>query len=271
MLAGIIWAQAENYVVPAGTTNNFDISLTSGDIIIFPNARQNGSCTTTTGDINVGESSRVDKLISTYSGYVTIGANATTKDVQTESGGIRIEAGATIRGDVTSTNGDIDIDPGATVEGSVESTFGNIVIKGATIEDDVITKDGDIVVNDASNVEGNIEVESRGAGTHAPLYVHIGNCSIVDGDVEAADDDDNVIVDFNCGRVDGALTDVETQGTEWTVGAEAPPGYVVICHKPGTPAEQTMTIPEQALQGHLRHGDTIGPCDGGGGNCVDCN
>lgn len=35
---------------------------------------------------------------------------------------------------------------------------------------------------------------------------------------------------------------------------------VVVCHKPGTPAEQTLVLPQSALSGHLRHGDTEGPC-----------
>lgn len=35
---------------------------------------------------------------------------------------------------------------------------------------------------------------------------------------------------------------------------------VVICHKPGTPAQQTLVLPESALAGHLRRGDTQGPC-----------
>jgi hypothetical protein len=35
---------------------------------------------------------------------------------------------------------------------------------------------------------------------------------------------------------------------------------VTICHKPGTPAEKTLTIPQSALDGHLGHGDTMGPC-----------
>lgn len=35
---------------------------------------------------------------------------------------------------------------------------------------------------------------------------------------------------------------------------------VIICHKPGTPAEQTKVIPTPALRGHLRHGDTLGAC-----------
>ena len=38
-------------------------------------------------------------------------------------------------------------------------------------------------------------------------------------------------------------------------------GDVIICHKPGTSAEQTMRVPWTALSGHLGHGDTIGrPC-----------
>ncbi|MHA7734040.1 choice-of-anchor C family protein [Nitrosopumilus sp. S6] len=37
-------------------------------------------------------------------------------------------------------------------------------------------------------------------------------------------------------------------------------GKVTICHKPGTPAEKTKEVPEAALKGHLKHGDTLGPC-----------
>lgn len=43
-----------------------------------------------------------------------------------------------------------------------------------------------------------------------------------------------------------------------------PPGEgdkVTICHKPGTTAEKTMTVPQSAVEGHLRHGDYIGPCE----------
>jgi hypothetical protein len=39
-----------------------------------------------------------------------------------------------------------------------------------------------------------------------------------------------------------------------------PGGNTTICHKPGTPAEQTKTIPNSALGGHLGHGDTLGAC-----------
>ena len=39
---------------------------------------------------------------------------------------------------------------------------------------------------------------------------------------------------------------------------------VTICHKPGTPAEQTLVVDDDSVQltGHLGHGDTLGPCGG---------
>ena len=36
---------------------------------------------------------------------------------------------------------------------------------------------------------------------------------------------------------------------------------VLICHKPGTPAQETLALPPSAIPGHLRHGDTLGACD----------
>jgi len=38
---------------------------------------------------------------------------------------------------------------------------------------------------------------------------------------------------------------------------------VLICHKPGTKAQKEKSVPEQALKGHLQHGDTEGPCPAG--------
>jgi hypothetical protein len=34
-----------------------------------------------------------------------------------------------------------------------------------------------------------------------------------------------------------------------------------ICHKPGTPDEQTKEVPKSAVDGHLRHGDHLRPCE----------
>ncbi|HYN24947.1 MAG TPA: hypothetical protein VES69_07865, partial [Pyrinomonadaceae bacterium] len=41
---------------------------------------------------------------------------------------------------------------------------------------------------------------------------------------------------------------------------EAETETVTICHKPGTRARKTLVIPIEDLAGHLRHGDTRGPC-----------
>lgn len=40
-----------------------------------------------------------------------------------------------------------------------------------------------------------------------------------------------------------------------------PPQQVTICHKPGTPAQKTLTLPYPAATSHISaHGDTMGPC-----------
>jgi len=41
-------------------------------------------------------------------------------------------------------------------------------------------------------------------------------------------------------------------------------GKVMICHKPGTPAENSLMVSQSAVRAHLAHGDTEGPCNGGG-------
>lgn len=35
---------------------------------------------------------------------------------------------------------------------------------------------------------------------------------------------------------------------------------VEVCHKPGTPAEKSLTVDEKAVPGHLGHGDYLGEC-----------
>jgi len=35
----------------------------------------------------------------------------------------------------------------------------------------------------------------------------------------------------------------------------------VLCHQSGTPAEQTIEVPQSAVPGHLGHGDTVGACE----------
>jgi hypothetical protein len=41
----------------------------------------------------------------------------------------------------------------------------------------------------------------------------------------------------------------------------APKDKIAICHKPGTPAEKTLFLPESAIPGHIGHGDELGKCD----------
>ena len=45
--------------------------------------------------------------------------------------------------------------------------------------------------------------------------------------------------------------------TTTTGGGHTP---VTICHKPGTPAEQTLVVDDDAVPGHLGHGDYLGAC-----------
>lgn len=53
----------------------------------------------------------------------------------------------------------------------------------------------------------------------------------------------------------------EDEGSEGEDEEEEDDGLITICHKPGSPAEQTMTIPLAALPAHLGHGDFIGSCE----------
>jgi hypothetical protein len=35
---------------------------------------------------------------------------------------------------------------------------------------------------------------------------------------------------------------------------------VLVCHKPNTPAEHAVCVPDRALEAHLEHGDYLGEC-----------
>ena len=61
----------------------------------------------------------------------------------------------------------------------------------------------------------------------------------------------------------GGEEEGEEEGGEEEGGEEGDEedGLITICHKPGTPAEKTMTVPLSALPGHLGHGDFIGSCE----------
>ncbi len=44
--------------------------------------------------------------------------------------------------------------------------------------------------------------------------------------------------------------------------AQGPPERVTLCHKPPDNPEnaQTLIVPSAAVEAHLAHGDTLGPC-----------
>ena len=51
--------------------------------------------------------------------------------------------------------------------------------------------------------------------------------------------------------------------SDWDDGADSDEddgGKITICHKPGTPAEKTLSVGASAWGGHSGHGDTMGAC-----------
>ena len=111
------------------------------------------------------------------------------------------------------------------------------------INDQITLSDGTVItLSDALNVTGDLQVGS---------VVAIIACVNEDGTISITE----IIVIYN------PILPTPTP----VPGATPPPppsgdGNVTICHKPGTPAQQTKTVPQSALGGHLGHGDTLGPC-----------
>ena len=69
------------------------------------------------------------------------------------------------------------------------------------------------------------------------------------------------VTEENVVMIDGEdIVDVGMQVDTETPDEES--DIITICHKPGTTAEKTMTIPMSALKGHLGHGDYTGACVG---------
>lgn len=66
------------------------------------------------------------------------------------------------------------------------------------------------------------------------------------------------------GPYEGGVNEDHCLPEETTPTDTNPPGGghtpVTICHKPGTPAEQTLVVDDDAVEGHLGHGDTLGAC-----------
>lgn len=62
------------------------------------------------------------------------------------------------------------------------------------------------------------------------------------------------------GLLAGGAAVTTAQATDNNPGGGHTP--VTVCHKPGTPAQQTLVVDDDAVPGHLGHGDTLGECEG---------
>jgi len=112
------------------------------------------------------------------------------------------------------------------------------------INNQVTLSDGTVItLTDALNVTGNLQVGS---------VVAIIACVNEDGTITITE----IIVIYN----PLPPTPTPVPGTNPPPPPPSGNENVTICHKPGTPAQQTKTVPQSALGGHLGHGDTLGPC-----------
>lgn len=94
--------------------------------------------------------------------------------------------------------------------------------------------------------------------------ISIGDYEI-EGDIQVG----TVIAIVACTADDGTITIINIIIIFQPLPTPPPPppddggnegGTVTICHKPGK-INRTMTLPQSALNGHLGHGDTMGPCN----------
>lgn len=122
----------------------------------------------------------------------------------------------------------------------------NVVVSSVTAEQ-IVLLDGQIIHLDPTiAVQGQIEVAS---------VVTVKVCVADDGTTTVV----SIVVIFQLDSLPPTPTPTLT----------APPsgdtsGQVTICHKPGGKEGHTLTVPQSALQAHLNHGDTLGPCGSGG-------
>ena len=73
----------------------------------------------------------------------------------------------------------------------------------------------------------------------------------------------NVTINEDTRVVTIATEDSDVAFTEPETETKGNNVVVTICHKPGTPAQKTKSLPEPAIPGHLDHGDTLGACSDG--------
>ncbi len=82
--------------------------------------------------------------------------------------------------------------------------------------------------------------------------VSVGNVSYIMADEESLEEVEEVEGSVS-GNISSAPDNAEREGQD----------KIVICHKPGTPAENTLIVAEPAANAHLGHGDYLGACSSG--------
>jgi hypothetical protein len=142
----------------------------------------------------------------------------------------------------------------STGQGCVAVTLTVIAINGNTLtlsDGQTLTLDGSIPVT------GQLSVAS---------IIIVQTCTSDDGAVTII----AIIVIFQLEPTPTpTLGPTPTPGLTLTPAPTPDNGFVTICHKPDKKGGKTMTIPASALNGHLGHGDTLGPCEGGNGGGDD--
>ena len=169
-----------------------DVMTINGSIFVGSNCEVHGSCRTVNGVIEVGKYSKAE-------------------DLQSVNGSIRVAEDVYVRGDVEAVNGSISCDPDVKVKGKVVSVNGNIELQKTRVKRDVRTYNGHISLLDSTIIYGNVIVK-RTKGSferRKPLKIEIRNGSIVEGDVIAEREDDNIeLVLSDGGRVMGDVENI---------------------------------------------------------------
>ena len=101
-----------------------------------------------------------------------------------------------------------------------------------------------------SDFDDNVDVDVDGIPDGCDALIDSDSDGVADVEDQCPGFDDNIDVDVD-GIPDGCDTSIDT-GNDVKI--------MTICHKPGTSAEHTLVLPEFALFGHLKHGDTEGAC-----------
>jgi len=119
------------------------------------------------------------------------------------------------------------------------------VVVSAVNGDQVTLLNGQTIqLNEAIQVTGTINVASV-------VIIHL--CADEDGQITVV----SITVIFQLDELPPAPPPPDEGGGD--------NGQITICHKPkrNSKGGHTLTVPQSALQAHLNHGDTLGPCSGG--------